>query len=422
MLTKPKKILFISYGGGHVTLLDEVYSALKLNTNYQVEYLALTTAFPYLRLKYPDDKRIKSISDYSDAFQEILPEIKNYGELLLEENYNGGDVKLLDSLYYLGLSYWDLVSVHGEVQAIKLYNEKKRQSFYPINVLEKLLSYVKPDLLITTSSPRMEQASIDACKKLGIQNLQILDLFEDVYPLPNANNIVVLNEEVKKGLVAAGVIENTIFPLGQPVLDKTNSIVNSIDGSSLKIELGFKQDQKFVMFCPTRNYVLNEDYTVKYELDPDEVNLPIFRKLEILSKKRDFKILLRPHPNDKIDYKKYMTDVNLWCNFPNEKLDLFQSIAIASAIIVSQSTVALQGLICGKKVFTYNYDKETKVYPVKQYQKKPFIYSDSIEILLFKLEEQLLSDSNINNEFVDISNFYKSGSLNRIENFIRQIT
>lgn len=421
MHTSPKKIVFISYGGGHVTLLDEVYSTLKLNEQYQIEFIALTTAFPYLNLKYPHDNSIKKISDYSDAFMDILPEIKKYGELILEENSKGGDVELLDSIYYLGLSYWDLVQVYGEDYAGKLYNEKKRQAFYPINVLVKLLNYIKPDLVITTSSPRMEQASIDACKKLGIQNLQILDLFEDVYPLPKANNIVVLNSDVKKGLVSAGVNEDNIFPLGQPIFDKTNSIVNSIDSSALKVDLGFNDDQKFVLFCPTRNYVLNEDYTIKYELDPDEVNWPIFIKLESLSQSRGFKILLRPHPNDKTDYKKYMSDISLWYNFPNEKLDLYQTIAIADAIIVSQSTVALQGLICEKKVFTYNYDKETKVYPIKQYQKKPFIYSDSIEELLITLNEQLFSETQNKNQKIDISGFYEPGSLIRIKNFIQKI-
>ena len=95
--------------------------------------------------------------------------------------------------------------------------------------MRKILLHIGPDLVITTSSPRFEFATIKAAKNLGILSLQILDLFGDDFPLPSADHIVVMNNNVKKKLINKGIKNSLIHSFGQPVLEETILKVNNVN-------------------------------------------------------------------------------------------------------------------------------------------------------------------------------------------------
>ena len=87
-----KKILFVSYGGGHVNLLLPVFNQLSKKENYSCEYLALTTAgsalksqgVPYLGFKdLLEESDIEAIAYGRDAADvAIFTQFGNPVELL----------------------------------------------------------------------------------------------------------------------------------------------------------------------------------------------------------------------------------------------------------------------------------------------------------------------------------------------------
>ena len=82
-----KKIFFVTYGGGHVNIIDLVVEKLLKNNNIEVKILALTTAYNSIIDKY-SEAIVKSVLDYSFLFEDIQDEVHKYGTLLLKDNYN----------------------------------------------------------------------------------------------------------------------------------------------------------------------------------------------------------------------------------------------------------------------------------------------------------------------------------------------
>ena len=70
---------------------------------------------------------------------------KKYGTMMLASNKSANNtIPDEESIAYLGLSYLDLVTEHGEIRAETLIKSKGRQSFYPINQLREIIKSVEP--------------------------------------------------------------------------------------------------------------------------------------------------------------------------------------------------------------------------------------------------------------------------------------
>ena len=71
----------------------------------------------------------------------------------------------------------DLIDQFGKEKAKEIWLNHGRQGFYPINFFKKILRNIKPDLVISTNSPRSEKAALRASKYLNIPSLCLVDLF-----------------------------------------------------------------------------------------------------------------------------------------------------------------------------------------------------------------------------------------------------
>ena len=206
-----RKVLFVSYGGGHINIINEVIKEIIKYKNIDFKVLALTTAYDK-SVSLFSNKYIKKISDYKDLFKKDIEKINYYGSLILEDNYNASSgISKEDTLIYLGLSMFELVQTHGEQKAFDLYNKKQRQAFLPIKTMKKILEYEDISLVVTTTSPRFEEASLTAANELGMETIQILDLFGELYPLPKANHIVCMNSYISESLKRQGLIKNKYY-------------------------------------------------------------------------------------------------------------------------------------------------------------------------------------------------------------------
>lgn len=229
-MTSPYRFLFVTYGGGHVDIVLRLLPHLERLPGIEVRVLALTTAGP----------RIAQASYEALGCRDYLPLAGYERALDLGAELSKGlwdatsGIPWEESCAYLGVSMIDLITEVGEAEARRRYAQQGRKAFCPTNFLQQVLQQERPHLVITTCHVRMERAAVLATRALGITSVRIEDLFgysllgergidQEPELLPEGewpDQVVVLNGEVKRRLVAAGLPERQIHPLGQPVLSE----------------------------------------------------------------------------------------------------------------------------------------------------------------------------------------------------------
>ena len=404
------KVLFVSYGGGHINIINEVIKEIIKYKNIDFKVLALTTAYDK-SVSLFSNKYIKKISDYKDLFKKDIEKINYYGSLILEDNYNASSgISKEDTLIYLGLSMFELVQTHGEQKAFDLYNKKKRQAFLPIKTMKKILEYEGISLVVTTTSPRFEEASLIAANELGIETIQILDLFGELYPLPRANHIICMNNYISESLKKQGLIENKYYHFGQPAIEKTVKNILSVDKIIIKNKLELNSN-KTLLYATQKPNIYNEDFSYHNFAGYETINDNIFSIFEFLYEKYNINILVRLHPNEDFnDYKKWFDKYN-FVQYINNKCNLEESLAICDVLLNQASTVSVEAISANKDVFTFKYHLD-KTFPLPAVMNEPFIFSDGFEELKQKLSlyfENKLKTKKIGNflEFDSVENILK---------------
>ncbi|MEA2017649.1 MAG: hypothetical protein U9N59_04305, partial [Campylobacterota bacterium] len=275
-----KKILLVSYGGGHVNMLLPIAKRLR-ELKYEVVFFALTTAID--KLKQTNFKYYT----YKDFF--YSDEVQEYGKELVKEL---DTIKLNDeeSIAYLGQNYLELVEKYGEKQAQELYSKSNRQIFNPIKSMQYVLESIKPDLVISTNSPRSEKCIVQAASKLNIRSIALIDLFAircvDWFKDNDfASKICVFSDDVKSYLVENGRDEDDIVVTGNTVFDE---LVNNNDGKNNK-------DTYRVLWASQKE----PEYFAEFDTKGNP-NLPleIEEKLFEIFKDKDWQLVVRNHPNE----------------------------------------------------------------------------------------------------------------------------
>ena len=410
-----KKILFIAYGGGHINIIDLIAQQLLKEKDIEFKILALTTAYNKVVDKYPQGI-VKKISDYINIFQDDIKKIQKYGLELLEENYNvNSGISKDDTIMYLGCSMNDLVNQYGQKEAGKLYISKKRQAFLPVETMKKILEYENIDIVISTTSPRFEQASFIAGNELGIQTLEILDLFGELYPLPEAKHIICMNDNIENSLKEEGLKDRKFYYLGQPAIEKTVNNILNLDSSKIKQQLNLQKDIT-ILYATQQPNIYNEDFSYHSFAGYDVINNNIFNIFDTLNDKFSINILLRIHPNEDINNYKEWLDKYPFVKYINDNLNIEESISVCDVLLNQASTVSLEAIASNKKVFTFKYYLD-KAFPLPAVMKKPFIFSDGFK----KLEENLCKYLNNPVEKSEIENFLPKNSVKNIIKLIKEL-
>ncbi|MCJ0741497.1 CDP-glycerol glycerophosphotransferase family protein [Pedobacter montanisoli] len=416
MLINKKKLVFVCYGGGHIELVKSVIPILVKEKIFEIILIPLTTAVKALPKEGIEGVRIIALPEFIHLFDENIDQILEYGLSLFEENYNPVlGLRKSDTIFYLGLSLFDAVTEYGKERALDRYKKMGRQSFLPVESLKTIFKFLNPDLVFTTNSPRFEAAALAAAKELKIKSMQLLDLFGDGYPLPSADYIGVLNESVVNKLKNKG-IEKEILPVGQPVFDDTVKQVKEIDSVILRNKLNIPSSSQLILFCPTLYYVWNDNLTIKEIRDLDLINQPMFRILNQLIETNNVSVLLRPHPvSDSINnYLPYIQDKKGYYYYDNSELGILEAIALCDLCLTYNSTVAVQALVCDKKVVTYNYDPDQN-YFWPEFTQPPFKYAPDYEALNAVLSQTIKEE--INKQEYD--HFYKNGAAHKILDILK---
>ena len=354
-----KKILFVSYGGGHVKSLLPVAEKMQA-MNCEVAFFALTTAIHDLR------KSVINYYTYTDFFD--TPEVQEIGKRLA----NSIDTNILpihDTSIYLGQNYLDLVSEHGDKTAKRLYEKSGRLIFNPLESMTRVLLKLQPDLVVSTSSPRSEKAIIYAAGKLGIKSVVLSDLFVE-RPLSwfidtsFSSKICVPSNFAKDVLIENGRPSSDVVITGNPAFD---ALVSASKGQKKYKKFSYR-----VLWAsqPEPEYFAEND-TYGDPLLPSKIESELIR---IFDARRDWKLVIRNHPNEvPRHYPEFIESSN-----NDERLsDLLPTIDL---VVTCTSIVGFEALILGKGLITIDKSVLTPMLPFSKYgYSKGIDAIDSIE-------------------------------------------
>lgn len=217
-----RRVLAVAYGGGHIAMLLPVLDVLRRRRpDLELRLLALTTARrPALAAGWEP-------LGYQSLLHLLEPGEREQalalGQAMLAANSHP-DVAMEETLAYLGVNAWELHRRLGARAAAQLLAERGRQAFAPREFLERVLRALRPDLVLSTNSPRSEQAALEAAQALGIPSLAVLDLFGqpgDPFAARTARptRVCVLADAVRDNLIAAGWEPGRIAVTGNPAFD-----------------------------------------------------------------------------------------------------------------------------------------------------------------------------------------------------------
>lgn len=328
------KVLTVCYGGGHATMVIPVVRKL-LEKGIDVSSLALTTS---IRNFEQEGIAYNKVIDYVNMSN---PAVLHYGEFLSNKHHTEGKgITIDDSIAYLGTSLNELVKSVGEDAALKEYEKKGLNAFNAVQFMEEVIDIERPDIVLTTSSPRMEKAALQAAYKKGIPSICMVDLFAlmEVEWLKNSNNgdiLTVFSEPVKNRLISAGRVPNSIFVTGNPAFDVLAAPAIHLNGKEYRKNKGIPEDG-FVVFWAEQP-------------EPGNPNLPreVRELLSQICKSLGITFIVRLHPSSTDITKEKLPDYALNSDFTES----LQSVISASDLVITlTSTVAMEALLLDKDV------------------------------------------------------------------------
>lgn len=343
-----KRLLAVCYGGGHVAMMPPVLDQLRrLVPGLEVELLALTTARAAARqLGLPAFGYTELLAQWPDA------EARREGERLLAGNTHPS-VEREESIAYLGLNWMDLVRQHGAEIAESIYFEKGRAGFLPLRLMRRLLADRRPDFVLTTNSPRTEQAAIHAAVEQGIPCLSMFDLF----PVPDdpyahrpvlADITTVISEGARATLLAAGMQPESVVVTGNPGFDSLVEPGLAAAGRDLLTRLGW-EDKWVAMYAGYAEPSASAEW-------PAGTAFPLAIEGVLRSwvdARPGAALVIRQHPNHAHLFRQAWehapTHPRIHISWPD--VEAVEPWILASqAVVVQVSTVGLQAAVAGKPV------------------------------------------------------------------------
>lgn len=338
------RVLFVTYGNGHIAKVAPVVHALE-EQGVECVVLALTLGY-----KQALAMGLKPIG-YKDLLHLVDAEAAlRHGRRLWPENRHP-DVDEEESCAYLGINYLEWVETHGEAEAARLYAEKGRRGYLPVRTMGKLIDWLKPGVVVSTSSPRSEQAVIEAAAERGIPSLTMLDVFanphdtylhHDVY----ADRITAPSRLAAQQLVNAGIEAERIRVTGCPAYDYLRDRTREPEGKALKRQLGWEK-LSVLLWCGT--------------IEPERPGFPAeyfgtglcelveARLRAWVARRQDVALIVRYHPNQYHLYPVHPPQERVYVSNPLQDR-LRSQLHAADTVLVQTSTVGFEAAVMGKRV------------------------------------------------------------------------
>lgn len=338
------KILMAAYGGGHVNLMIPVYR--RLATEFDVTFLGLSIAGRVL-----SENRIAhtSYASYRDVI--VDDDARRYGRELADRWHVDGKVPRVESEAYLGACMRDLVRDLGPDEAYRRLEELGRKAFLPLHTARQILARERPQVIVTTNSPRTERALTLAGNQMGITTVNIHDHlgFEKRHTL-TADYVAVMCDITRDNLMRTGHDPDRIFITGQPAFDAILDELATFDRSDLCRRHGLDPAGRYLLFAGQKHFT-------------EAMLRGVF---EAVAPVEGHRLLVKPHPGE--DYRLYRSLLQGYAEVQLiTDVNIRELIFLSEAVIALWSTVALEAVLMGKPLVQLNYPELPNIVPLFQY-------------------------------------------------------
>ncbi len=363
------RILFVSYGGGHVEMCLPVMHALRQQMpGCDARILALTTGFDVALRAGEMPLGFRDFSGFPDAGRAF-----RYGAQLVSGDEHPG-VAREESIAYLGFNFLEWVENEGEEAAWLRWAKNGRHGFLPLNFFRAVLQSLEIDIVVTTNSPRSEQAAIEAAVSLGIPCLSMLDLFA----LPgdpflkrsvHADRLTVLAEATRENMVAAGIAPARIFVTGNPAFDNLITSDAKTQGDLWRAAKGW--DKKNIIFWAGH---LEMPQALPAGFAGSGLGNQVQQLLvDWVESHPDACLAVRYHPNEWHAFVKPPVHPRVHWSQPGVE-PLLPVLLASDQVVVQITTVGVQAHIAGKRVINIGFS--------------PYVRSSGLDYSLFGMSER----------------------------------
>lgn len=329
------RILAVSYGAGHINMVIPVVQELQ-SRGHNISLLALTTAHGPAARAGLNPLGFRDVLRSSDCLAQ------EWGHRLAAGNASHPDVHPKETPAYLGLNYAELIESNGEEGARRLFAEHGRQAFLPLASLRRVFEATKPDLVVATSSPRSERASILIAGEMGIPSLVLCDFMpqselEWLKSPAYGTRLCVMSQGVKARLVESGRLPGQVAVTGNPAFDSAFDLDAPTLGTAWRRRHGYSESDRVALFASQPDREPNRGARAAAELS-------------VAAAKAGWKLAVRPHPNEEFDNSLMPPDTAI--SGPSESV--WEALCGCDGCIVISSTVGIQALLLGKPMSVYD--------------------------------------------------------------------
>lgn len=343
------RILFVTYGGGHIEEIMPVMRALaQRQPDAELVLFALTTAY-----KKAADAGFNPLG-YKDFLHLVDKEaVLRTGERLSRDNAHPS-VDPLETYAYIGTNYIELVERHGEEEAARIYAASGRYGFLPVNFMQKVIAHVEPDVLVTTTSPRSEYAALHAASSLGVPSVCIYNLFgNEGAPFVDreirADRICVLSASVKRRLTEQGFEADRIVVTGNPAFDALHSPEAKAAANRFLDEKGWHS----LMPILWAGYKEPSEEGLDFPLEIEDM------LRQYTERNPNVALMIRYHPSCWHLYPKRAPSARI--HFSQTPYEALAPLILASKVVVVQnSTVGLEAASGGKPIVSLEHAPHVK--------------------------------------------------------------
>jgi hypothetical protein len=346
-MNRPPRALFVTYGGGHVSMVLPVIKELEHQLpDVEISLMALTTG----HLK----ARVARCALGYHNFLHLVDKAAalDWGQRLIEGN-TSPDVPANETIAYLGINYLDLIAQHGESGASNLFREKGRYAFRPMNFMSRVMEELRPDVVVATNSPRSEQAALEVARSMGIATVGMVDLFgldSDAYVMRASKPdwTCVISDTVRQRLLGRGFTLDGVVVTGNPAFDGLFSAENRRLAEKFLLERHWK-GLKPVLFAGHVEPLAHPATSV-----PPGQSLPLEVEAvlrEHVRERDDLALIVRYHPSDWHSYPRLPDSPRVHFSEPPRE-GIHPLILASRAVVVQTSTVGLESAVAGKPVIS----------------------------------------------------------------------
>lgn len=341
-----RKVLFVTYGGGHVAMVLPVMKALRaLDPSFDCVLLALTNG--YARAVAAGERAL----GYKDLLHLVDAEAARAWGARLREGNQSPDVSAEETQAYLGINYLDLQAQHGPDGAAQRYAAKGRYAFLPLFFMRRLLAELKPDVVVATNSPRTEEAALRAAREAGIPSVGLVDLFgmdSDPYVLRDAkpDRTCVIAESVRERLLARGFPPEGVAVTGNPAFDELFNPQTRARADAFLEARGWCGKQ-VILYIGAWEPVAHPATEVRPGRSfPIEIE-GLLR--EYVHARPHAALIVRYHPGDWFEYPRRPDEARVYFSEPPRE-HIHPLILASSVVVNTNSTVGLEAAVAGKPV------------------------------------------------------------------------